>query len=190
MQGEWCAKPWTTSCCLSSSSGDPSRANPNPHSNFSSSDLPIPCLCPCLSRRLHLCEWRQHRTRSEMHSMLVRIESRRSLLTTPSPPGPFVSLASSVALLNSVHEERLLVPPPLGPEAPQTQRRSRNVADSVGDVVRTRRCCLWWRCRSRVDALRESVSSGAEGEGAAGKVGRCVTDSVFLRDFFNHHCRQ
>ena len=112
-------KPWTTvSCCLSNSSGGPSHANQNPCSDYSSprSNLPIPCLCPCLSPRFLSRGWCQHRTErvqkplQRTQPMPVRNEGRRSLLTTPFPPRPLVSLASSLDLLDTVHEERLLIP--------------------------------------------------------------------------------
>ena len=130
-------EPWTTApCCLPKSSGDPSHANPNAACE-APRPLQLPLVChgafipvngASIERVQNLC--------NACRNCPVRIEGRCSLLTTPSQPRPLVSLASSVNLLNSVHERCPSRPATLGCEALQTQLRSRNVEDAVGDVVR------------------------------------------------------
>ena len=119
----------------SNSSRGRSRATPDPCSNCSSprSNLSTHCLCPGLPRRCH---------------------PRHTMSTTPAcVPRLFFGLA--------LHGARGAPsrPDTLGSEALQSQVSSRNAADTVS----TRTCCLWSWCRSRVDALRQSLSPRAKG---------------------------
>ena len=133
-----------------------------------------PLSVPLFVCALRMC--RQHRTRSETSATHAHHASsdRRSPFpaATPFPPRPLVSLASSLVLLHTVHDARLLVPPLW--DLTVRRRSSRNVADTAGDVVLlasavcARGVALAWTCR---------VNRCPQGqkESAAGRDGRCLT---------------